>query len=285
MENDNTIYGSGYNGETAILYTLQTTADVNEQNCWLPEGSSDSDPAAYACWYLTMSRENLEWSAMRVRDMWLSFGEEESVEFEYNSGRTAWRAVFTTTEANTVLQLDEWGTLYDRETTNDNPVQSEFTLVASPDNTLSIGEAGTATGITVAEAGTHTLILNLADMKWELLDGDQDITMDWPEDEGWAAPSTENVHIYSLNEDETPSASAGILRKTADNIYSGFFNFTSGYTFKLGDNETPASATHVYGSAPVANSEEANYRLYSGDDMYPISYLGSAGLTYAMTSP
>lgn len=280
MENDNTIYGSGYNGETAILYTLQTTSDVNEQNCWLPEGSSDSDPAAYACWYLTMSRENLEWSAMRIRDLWLSYGEDESVEFEYNSGRTAWRAVFTTTADNTSVQLDEWGTLYNRKTTNDNPVSDEFILVASADNTLAMGEAGAATGITVPEAGTYTLILYLADMRWELLEGDQEITMDWPADEGWTAPSGENVHIYSLDDDETPSASAGILRNSDENVYSGFFNFTSGYTFKLGDNENPSSAAHVYGSAPVANSEEANYRLYSGEDMYPISYLGSAGLMY-----
>ena len=110
-------------------------------------------------------------------------------------------------------------------------------------------------------------------MTWELLEGEQEIATEWPEDAGYTVPGTENVFIYSLT-DGTPSATAATLAKTGENIYAGFCNFTPDYTFKFGDDETPSSADKVYGAAPVS-SEEANYRLYSGEDMEPISYLGS----------
>ena len=282
MEGDNSIYGTENDGgDNGTLFALAATTDIYHWGCWFPEGQTTTDTDAYACWYVTMDRSEMEWSAMRIRSMWLQYGEGENdnAQFEYNSGNTAWRAVFTTTAANTAVQLDEWGTLYDLTTGDSSPVETEFSLTAdaggsATSGTLAMGAPGADSGITVPEAGTYTLILYLADMRWELLSGDQDITTDWPEDAGYAAPGTDEVYVYSLS-GETPSAAAGRLTRGTGDTYSGFFNFVSGYTFKMGDTEDPASATRLYGSAPVANSEEANYRLYCGNDMYPISYLGS----------
>lgn len=281
MEGDNTIYGCLNDGDAATVFALETTTDINNWNCWFPEGQSDTDPASYACWYVTMSRSDMEWSAMRIRSMWLQYGEgdDDNAEFEYNSGRTAWRAVFTTAQDNVQIGLDEWGTLYNRQTGEANPEETEFSLLAGQDGTLTVGAAGEASGLTTGEAGTYTLILYLADMKWELLEGDQDIAMEWPADEGYAIPATEAVFIYDLVEG-VPSEAAATLRKTVDGMYCGFVNLVEDYSFKIGDAENPSSATHLYGSAPVDNSEEANYRLHSGDDMYPIAHLGSTGYSY-----
>ena len=281
MEGDNSIYGTENDGSKGTAFSLETTTDIYHWGCWFPEGQTPTDTEAYACWYVTMDRADMEWSAMRIRSMWLQYGEGENdnAQFEYNSGNTAWRAVFTTPAANTEVQLDEWGTLYNRTTGEAKPVDTEFTLIAAGDGshtqgTLSIGAPNASTGLVIPEAGTYTLILRLADMTWELLEGEQEIPVDWPEDSGYEVPGTENVFIYSLS-GEIPSSTAGKLAKGAGNVYNGFCNLTTGYTFKFGDDEDPASAAHVYGSAPVANSEEANYRLHSGADMYPISYLGS----------
>ena len=280
VEGDDTVYGGAHQGETAITYVLSTANDMWE--CWFPEGETGS--TAHDCYHVTMDREEMEWSALILRKITMTVG-TEALEMEFVPGKTAWTCVLTTEQDNAAIQLDGEGSQYDRETTNESPTATDLSFTASSDNSLAIGNAGAATGISVARAGQYTLILYLADMEWELAEGEVDIDdeeedpVEWPEDPDYTVATSDFLYLYNLD-GNTPSSVAGRLGRTSDGVYEGFQYLGSWQNFKLGDNENPASAK-IYGSVPSDALQGALYRLYCGEDMFNIWYdSGEAACLY-----
>ena len=261
VEGDNTIWGAYTDGNP---FPLEQKDDISSWNAWFPEPSG--------CYYIDMSTTLSEWTAISVSDMHVSVAGAEPVQMKYSSTHTAYTAVLTTSSDNVSVQAGLSGTLYNTTLGEGSTESSAMTLVGNPDGTLAMAESGTSTGITVGTAGTYTLIFRLADMTWELAEGEVDIDeggeqIEWPDDPDYGAATSEWLYVYSLT-GNTPSSVAGRLARTDDGIYEGFFYMASWFNFKFGDNENP-SAARIYGSAPSSEDGALN-RLYCGSDMYNI---------------
>ena len=262
IEGTGNIWGALTDG--ANQFYLERKNDISSWNCWFPE------PAG--CYYITMSTATGEWTAVSVSEVLMSIGGAEPVQMEYSAAHTAYTAVLTTTADNVPVQADLSGILYNTALGQDSAESASMSLTGSSDGTLAAGEAGAVTGINTGAAGTYTLILRLADMTWELAEGEVDIDAggeqtEWPDDPDYGAATSEWLYIYGLS-DGTPSSVEGRLARTSDGVYEGFFYMTSWFNFKFGDNEDP-SAARIYGSAP-SSEEGALERLYCGSDMYNI---------------
>lgn len=255
VEGDNTIWGAYTDGNP---FPLEQKDDISSWNAWFPEPSG--------CYHIEMSVSDSEWSCTSITGVTMSADGAESVQMQYASSQTAYSAVITTSADNVSLQVEYTGTLYNNELGQNSTQSVTLPLVAAADGTVSVGESGTATGITVGTAGTYTLILSLADMTWELEEGEVDMDDgDDSGDDGYTVATSEYLYIYTLS-DNTPDSSVGSLARTSDGVYEGSFHMTGWFNFKLGDAEDPAAATVIYGSDPV----EGVYTLYCGDDMYNI---------------
>ncbi len=262
IEGTGNIWGALTDG--ANQFYLERKNDISSWNCWFPEPSG--------CYYITMSTATGEWTAVSVSEVLMSIGGAEPVQMEYSAAHTAYTAVLTTTADNVPVQADLSGILYNTALGQDSAESASMSLTGSSDGTLAAGEAGAVTGINTGAAGTYTLILRLADMTWELAEGEVDIDAggeqtEWPDDPDYSASTSEWLYIYGLS-DGTPSSVEGRLARTSDGVYEGFFYMTSWFNFKFGDNEDP-SAARIYGSAP-SSEEGALERLYCGSDMYNI---------------
>ena len=262
IEGTGNIWGALTDG--ANQFYLERKNDISSWNCWFPEPSG--------CYYITMSTATGEWTAVSVSEVLMSIGGAEPVQMEYSAAHTAYTAVLTTTTDNVSVQADLSGILYNTALGQDSAESASMSLTGSSDGTLAAGEAGAVTGINTGAAGTYTLILRLADMTWELAEGEVDIDAggeqtEWPDDPDYSAATSEWLYIYGLS-DGTPSSVEGRLARTSDGVYEGFFYMTSWFNFKFGDNEDP-SAARIYGSAP-SSEEGALERLYCGRDMYNI---------------
>lgn len=262
IEGTGNIWGALTDG--ANQFYLERKNDISSWNCWFPEPSG--------CYYITMSTATGEWTAVSVSEVLMSIGGAEPVQMEYSAAHTAYTAVLTTTADNVPVQADLSGILYNTALGQDSAESASMSLTGSSDGTLAAGEAGAVTGINTGAAGTYTLILRLADMTWELAEGEVDIDAggeqtEWPDDPDYSAATSEWLYIYGLS-DGTPSSVEGRLARTSDGVYEGFFYMTSWFNFKFGDNEDP-SAARIYGSAP-SSEEGALERLYCGSDMYNI---------------
>ena len=262
IEGTGNIWGALTDG--ANQFYLERKNDISSWNCWFPEPSG--------CYYITMSTATGEWTAVSVSEVLMSIGGAEPVQMEYSAAHTAYTAVLTTTADNVPVQADLSGILYNTALGQDSAESASMSLTGSSDGTLAAGEAGAVTGINTGAAGTYTLILRLADMTWELAEGEVDIDAggeqtEWPDDPDYSAATSEWLYIYGLS-DGTPSSVEGRLARTSDGVYEGFFYMTSWFNFKFGDNEDP-SAARIYGSAP-SSKEGALERLYCGSDMYNI---------------
>lgn len=262
IEGTGNIWGALTDG--ANQFYLERKNDISSWNCWFPEPSG--------CYYITMSTATGEWTAVSVSEVLMSIGGAEPVQMEYSAAHTAYTAVLTTTTDNVSVQTDLSGILYNTALGQDSAESASMSLTGSSDGTLAAGEAGAVTGINTGAAGTYTLILRLADMTWELAEGEVDIDAggeqtEWPDDPDYSAATSEWLYIYGLS-DGTPSSVEGRLARTSDGVYEGFFYMTSWFNFKFGDNEDP-SAARIYGSAP-SSEEGALERLYCGSDMYNI---------------
>ena len=262
IEGTGTIWGALTDG--ANQFYLERKNDISSWNCWFPEPSG--------CYYITMSTATGEWTAVSVSEVLMSIGGAEPVQMEYSAAHTAYTAVLTTSTDNVSVQADLSGILYNTSLGQDSAESASMSLTGSSDGTLAAGEAGAVTGINTGAAGTYTLILRLADMTWELAEGEVDIDAggeqtEWPDDPDYSAATSEWLYIYGLS-DGTPSSVEGRLARTSDGVYEGFFYMTSWFNFKFGDNEDP-SAARIYGSAP-SSEEGALERLYCGRDMYNI---------------
>ena len=262
IEGTGNIWGALTDG--ANQFYLERKNDISSWNCWFPEPSG--------CYYITMSTATGEWTAVSVSEVLMSIEGAEPVQMEYSAAHTAYTAVLTTTADNVPVQADLSGILYNTALGQDSAESASMSLTGSSDGTLAAGEAGAVTGINTGAAGTYTLILRLADMTWELAEGEVDIDAggeqtEWPDDPDYSAATSEWLYIYGLS-DGTPSSVEGRLARTSDGVYEGFFYMTSWFNFKFGDNEDP-SAARIYGSAP-SSEEGALERLYCGRDMYNI---------------
>lgn len=262
IEGTGNIWGALTGG--ANQFYLERKNDISSWNCWFPEPSG--------CYYITMSTATGEWTAVSVSEVLMSIGGAEPVQMEYSAAHTAYTAVLTTSTDNVSVQADLSGILYNTSLGQDSAESASMSLTGSSDGTLAAGEAGAVTGINTGAAGTYTLILRLADMTWELAEGEVDIDAggeqtEWPDDPDYSAATSEWLYIYGLS-DGTPSSVEGRLARTSDGVYEGFFYMTSWFNFKFGDNEDP-SAARIYGSAP-SSEEGALERLYCGRDMYNI---------------
>ena len=262
IEGTGNIWGALTDG--ANQFYLERKNDISSWNCWFPEPSG--------CYYITMSTATGEWTAVSVSEVLMSIGGAEPVQMEYSAAHTAYTAVLTTTADNVPVQADLSGILYNTALGQDSAESASMSLTGSSDGTLAAGEAGAVTGINTGAAGTYTLILRLADMTWELAEGEVDIDAggeqtEWPDDPDYSAATSEWLYIYGLS-DGTPSSVEGRLARTSDGVYEGFFYMASWFNFKFGDNEDP-SAARIYGSAP-SSEEGALGRLYCGSDMYNI---------------
>lgn len=262
IEGTGNIWGALTDG--ANQFYLERKNDISSWNCWFPEPSG--------CYYITMSTATGEWTAVSVSEVLMSIEGAEPVQMEYSAAHTAYTAVLTTTADNVPVQADLSGILYNTALGQDSAESASMSLTGSSDGTLAAGEAGAVTGINTGAAGTYTLILRLADMTWELAEGEVDIDAggeqtEWPDDPDYSAATSEWLYIYGLS-DGTPSSVEGRLARTSDGVYEGFFYMTSWFNFKFGDNEDP-SAARIYGSAP-SSEEGALERLYCGSDMYNI---------------
>lgn len=262
IEGTGNIWGALTDG--ANQFYLERKNDISSWNCWFPEPSG--------CYYITMSTATGEWTAVSVSEVLMSIGGAEPVQMEYSAAHTAYTAVLTTTTDNVSVQADLSGILYNTSLGQDSAESASMSLTGSSDGTLAAGEAGAVTGINTGAAGTYTLILRLADMTWELAEGEVDIDAggeqtEWPDDPEYSAATSEWLYIYGLS-DGTPSSVEGRLARTSDGVYEGFFYMASWFNFKFGDNEDP-SAARIYGSAP-SSEEGALERLYCGSDMYNI---------------
>ena len=262
IEGTGNIWGALTDG--ANQFYLERKNDISSWNCWFPEPSG--------CYYITMSTATGEWTAVSVSEVLMSIEGAEPVQMEYSAAHTAYTAVLTTSTDNVSVQADLSGILYNTSLGQDSAESASMSLTGSSDGTLAAGEAGAVTGINTGAAGTYTLILRLADMTWELAEGEVDIDAggeqtEWPDDPDYSAATSEWLYIYGLS-DGTPSSVEGRLARTSDGVYEGFFYMTSWFNFKFGDNEDP-SAARIYGSAP-SSEEGALERLYCGRDMYNI---------------
>lgn len=262
IEGTGNIWGALTDG--ANQFYLERKNDISSWNCWFPEPSG--------CYYITMSTATGEWTAVSVSEVLMSIGGAEPVQMEYSAAHTAYTAVLTTSTDNVSVQADLSGILYNTSLGQYSAESASMSLTGSSDGTLAAGEAGAVTGINTGAAGTYTLILRLADMTWELAEGEVDIDAggeqtEWPDDPDYSAATSEWLYIYGLS-DGTPSSVEGRLARTSDGVYEGFFYMTSWFNFKFGDNEDP-SAARIYGSAP-SSEEGALERLYCGRDMYNI---------------
>lgn len=287
VEGNSTTYGSAYEGDEAVYYSLTTAAD--RWNCWFPEGENGS--SAYDCYYVTMDREAMEWSALILREITVTYGTQTG-SMEFVPGKTAWTYVFTTDQDNAALQVDGSGTQYNTGTTNTSPVSASLSFTVSGGNGLSTGTAGTASGITAGTAGTYTLILYLSDMTWELAEGEVDIeggedeggdepATEWPEDPDFIPATSDFLYLYNLS-DQTPVSVYGRIGKVSDGVYEGYQYLSGWMNFKFGDNEDP-SAAKIYGSVNSDTMEGALYRLYCGDDMYNIWWNSGTGAYLYLT--
>lgn len=172
MESDGTFYGHKNDGSAEDIFVLAETKNITEWNCWFTEGKGEEDTDSYACWYVTMSRSGRAWTGTRVRGISAVYGEMES-NMSLDGEKEAYVCVIETTEDNVSVQLDGTGTYYDKDTKQANPKSTSFAIIANADNTLSTGNSGESTGLTIPSAGTYTLYLYLDEMKWELKEGSE----------------------------------------------------------------------------------------------------------------
>ena len=277
VEGNGTIYGS-HTDSSDNPFPLEQKTDMSSWNAWFPNPSG--------CYYVTLNTTGLWWECTSVSSMTLTPSGADELSMTYSSTNEAWYLVFTTTSDNQTIQVDYTGTVYNRSYGQNSEQNASASIVAGAgtSGTISSAASGTATGITAGTAGTYTLIIRTSEMTWELHEGEVDIdtgeVINWPSDPDYTAATSDNLYIYDLGSDGTPSAAAGILAKTGESgVYAGFFYMTSGYSFKLGDNETPASATVTYGATP-SDTEGANNRLFCGSSMRSIQWTGSASYVY-----
>ena len=277
VEGNGTIYGT-YTDSSDNPFPLEQKTDMSSWNAWFPNPSG--------CYYVTLNTTGLWWECTSVSSMTLTPSGADELSMTYSSTNEAWYLVFTTTSDNQTIQVDYTGTVYNRSYGQNSEQSASASIVAGAgtSGTISSAASGTATGITAGTAGTYTLIIRTSKMTWELHEGEVDINtgevINWPSDPDYTAATSDNLYIYDLGSDGTPSAAAGTLAQTSETgVYAGFFYMTSGYTFKLGDNETPASATVTYGATP-SDTEGANNRLFCGSSMRSIQWTGSASYVY-----
>lgn len=278
VEGNGTIYGT-YTDSDSNPFPLEQKTDMSTWNAWFPAPSGS--------YYVTLNTTGLWWECTSVSSMTLTPSGADALQMTYSSTNEAWYLVFTTTSDNQSIQVDYTGTIYNRSYGQNSEQGTSAAIAASGAGTsgiISSASSGTTTGITAGAAGTYTLIIRTSQMTWELHEGEVDINtgevINWPEDPDYTAATSDNLYIYGLGSDGTPSASAGTLAQTGETgVYAGFFYMTSGYTFKLGDNETPASATVTYGATP-SDTEGANSRLFCGSTMRSIQWTGSAAYVY-----
>lgn len=226
-----------------------------------------------------MSVSDREWSCTSISGITMSAAGADAVQMQYASGQTAYSAVFTTASDNAQLQVEYTGTLYNNELGQNSTQGVTLPLTASSDGTIAAGGSGDATGITVGTAGTYTLILYLADMKWELAEGEVEIGGGGEEEDSYVAAASEYLYIYNLGEGNTPVSSAGTLTRTSEGVYEGDFHMEGWFNFKLGDAEDPDKATVIYGSDPT----DGVYTLYCGSDMFNIWWDSGEGADVHMT--
>lgn len=268
VEGDNTIWGAYTDGNP---FPLEQKDDISSWNAWFPEPSG--------CYYIDMSVSDREWSCTSISGITMSAAGADAVQMQYASGQTAYSAVFTIASDNAQLQVEYTGTLYNNELGQNSTQGVTLPLTASSDGTIAAGSSGDATGITVGTAGTYTLILYLADMKWELAEGEVEIGGGGEEEDSYVAATSEYLYIYNLGEGNTPVSSAGTLTRTSEGVYEGDFHMEGWFNFKLGDAEDPDEATVIYGSDPAAGV----YTLYCGSDMFNIWWDSGEGADVHMT--
>lgn len=268
VEGDGTVWGN--DGVTGSPFMV--SSDENTMwNCWFPD--------AKGCFYITLDKAGLEWTALNVPSLTLTAG-DVTAEMQYYGSKNMWRGVFTPSSSNVTVAAAGTGAYYCIATGDSSSEEKAVTFNAAADGSLELADGNASSQIVAAEAMTYTLFLHLDTMTWELLEGDveagDDDNSQWPEDPDYVAAASPYLYLYNLVDGE-PDSVAGKLKMT-DEGYKGFFHMGAWYNFKFGDSEDPASAK-IYGSAPTSD-EGALYRLFCGSSMWNIWFDSETSYTY-----
>ena len=225
VENDGTCWGNyNVNGHE---FELSKASDA--WNCWFPNGSGD--------WFVTVDTKNEVWSAANVMGVTVN-----GTDFTYDSKKSVWSAVITTTTDNAKISGTASVNEYNSTTRTSSFVGKTLAL---PDTTI-------------AKAGTYTVNLYInshAQYSYNIVSGV--VTPDKPE-----VNFPSELVMYSI--DGTTKLST--LVKTGTGIYSGTYTAKQWDNFFIVDEENKV----WYGTDPkdmfTLDSADGKQHVWFKDD-------------------
>ena len=221
-----------YSGDTWGNYAVDGHAfeisnAADAWNCWFADGAGQ--------WFVKVDTKEMEWTATLLAQ--LRAGGQDMT---YYSKRGQWGIYVTTTADNQTFDITADGQEYNKTTRTDTYEQRTLSFAAA-DGKLT--QASSAQGITIAKAGTYTIIVEPnpnGEYTYSVVEGKVDFTKT---DEPEVQYPTE---LYMVNNNDV-SIDLARLAKTGDTTYSGTYTLTADWeNFKIVDRENNI----VYGSDP-----------------------------------
>lgn len=225
VENDGTVWGNyNVNGHE---FELSKASDA--WNCWFPNAGGD--------WFVTVDTKNEVWSAANVTGVTVN-----GTDFAYDSKKSVWSAVITTTADNAKISGTATANEYNSTTRVSSFVGRTLTL---PDTTI-------------AKAGTYTVNLYInshAQYSYNIVSG-----VVVPDDPEVKFPS--QLVMYSID----GSTKLSTLAKTGTGIYSGTYTAKWWDNFFIVDEENKV----WYGTDPkdqfTLDSSDAKHHVWVNND-------------------
>lgn len=215
-------------GNAAIdghAFDISNSADA--WNCWFADGAG--------AWYVKVDTKQLEWSATLLAQL-----KANGNDMTYYSKRQQWGYYITTTADNQTVAIDADAKEYNTTTRTDY-ANDKTLLFAAANGHLT--QASASTGITIAKAGTYTIIVE-ADgsgyLNYSVVEGKVDFNAtDEPE-------TKYPAELFMVSKDDV-SVELARLAKTGDTTYSGTYTLTADWeNFRIADRENSI----IYGSDP-----------------------------------
>lgn len=246
-ENNGTVWGNYPVDGTP--YQLANTQDA--WNCWFA--------GVTGFWYVTVDANNKEWKGFVINSMTVN-GEAMT----FDTSDNTWKAVITTTSANTAVSIVANGATYDKETKTDDAAA----IATTQHYTLNDGKmthSDASGAATIATAGTYTVAVKIGEngaLEYTITEGDT------------STPEVEASNTLCMFTTDGSTLLA-VMTKVSDGVYQCSYKPYAWENFKfifVGENKDDKQTW--YGCDP-----SGQFILSSASDCWNIWFNDEDGIT------
>lgn len=238
-ENDGTIWGNY--AQSGHQFELSKASDA--WNCWFAEGAGH--------WYVTVDTKNAVWSATNITSMNLN-----GKAMTYNSDKSTWTYVVTTTSANEEIAITADGLEYNTTTKDSKDAAIAQKLYFTMANGA-MELATAAKSATIAKAGTYTVTVSIgnnAQYNYTIAEGNTTTET--------SAKLPTKLYMYSTD----GSTELATMTATSTGIYTCDYAPKIWENFKFFDQENNI----LYGNDPgdlfTLSNQKSCYNIWFKDD-------------------